>query len=69
MDVESNLSCVFPKELQQFQWYSLNHSIEMLINNHDIEFIHSQSKDDKQRYHCLQSINAFNYRIRTFHNW
>lgn len=67
--IESNTSCVFPKEFQDYQWYSLNQSIEMIITNHDIQFIHSHSKDDKQRYHCLQSFDAFNYRIRTFRNW
>lgn len=68
-DQQSNHSCTFPKDLQQSPWYSLNQTIRMFVNEGDINLINTANDDDKQRFHCLQSIDAFNYRIRTFRNW
>jgi hypothetical protein len=69
MDNELNISCIFPEDIQQYQWYSLNRTIEMLITSHDIDLINNQEKEINQRFHCLQSIDSFNYRIRSFTNW
>lgn len=41
----------------------------MLITNNDIELINSETKENLQRFHCLQSIDSNNYRIRSFKNW
>jgi hypothetical protein len=69
MDNESNMSCIFPDEFQQYEWYSLNRTIQMLITNNDIEFINHQEKENNKRFHCLKSIDLLNYRIRSFTNW
>ena len=69
MDNELNMSCQFPEDIQLFQWYSLNRTIQMLITNNDIELINEQQKETNQRFHCVQSIDSFNYRIRSFTNW
>ncbi len=69
MNNELNISCLFPDEIQQYEWYSLNQTIEMLITNNDIEFLNHQEKENNQRFHCLQSIGSLNYRIRSFTNW
>jgi hypothetical protein len=64
-----NESCIFPEEFQQHEWYSLNRTIQMIITNNDIELINHQEKGNNKRFHCIQSINSFNYRIRSFTNW
>jgi len=69
MDNQSNISCIFPDEFQQHEWYSLNHTIQMLIKTNDIEFYNHQQKENNKRFHCLQSIDLLNYRIRSFTNW
>ena len=69
MSNESNLSCVYPSEIQQYQWYSLNRTIKMIINNNDIELINFQDKQNNKRFHCLQSIKSSYYRIRSYTNW
>jgi len=69
MGNESNISCIFPDEFQQYQWYSLNGTIEMILKSTDIELINAQEKRIHQRFHCLQSMNSFNYRIQSFTNW
>ena len=66
LDQEKNMSCIFPNDLQDYQWYSLNHTIEMFITNDNIEFRNSQIK---KRFHCLQELDSSNYRIRAFTNW
>jgi len=69
MDNELNMSCIFPDEFQQYQWYSLNGTIQMLITNNDIELINHEEKENNKRFHCLQSIDLLNYRIRSFTDW
>lgn len=66
---ESNISCIFPDEFQQYEWYSLNQTIQMFIKNNDIELINSKQSHHNQRFHCLQLINSTDYRIRMFINW
>ncbi|UJR26532.1 hypothetical protein I4U23_007855 [Adineta vaga] len=65
---ESNRSCIFPKELQHSAWYSLNRSIQMVIKNTDIELFNLEKNGYNQRFHCLEDLHLFNYRIRSFTN-
>ena len=63
-DNELNMfSCLFPDDIQQYEWYSLNRTIQMLIKTNDIEFFNYQKNEINKRIHCLQSIDLFNYRI------
>lgn len=66
--IDTNNSCTFPNDIQQYQWYSLNRTIQMLINNENIELINLKTNEKYQRFHCLQTIDSTNYRIRTFTN-
>lgn len=69
MGNESNMSCTFPDEYQQYEWYSLNRTTQMIVRNNDIELINLEKNEHNQRFHCLQSINSSYFRIRTFTNW
>ncbi|CAF2042517.1 unnamed protein product [Rotaria magnacalcarata] len=65
---ESNVSCIFPDEFQQIEWYSLNRTMRMFIRNTDIELVHSQQTEYNQRFHCVQSFNSTDSLIRIFMN-
>jgi len=65
---ESNQLCIFPKEFQSYEWYSINRTIRMIIKTNDIEFI-----GINKRFHCQEIINLEKsisiYRIRSITNW
>ncbi|CAF1217230.1 unnamed protein product [Adineta steineri] len=66
---ESNISsCIFPEEFQDYEWYSLNRTIQMIIKSTDIELINLKNKGNNKRFHCLQSINSLKYQIQSFTN-
>ncbi|CAF3761022.1 unnamed protein product [Adineta steineri] len=62
-----NHDCIFPKEFQSYEWYSINRTIRMIIKNYDIEFI-----GINKRFHCQEVIHSEKsisiYRIRTLTN-
>ncbi|CAF1149498.1 unnamed protein product [Adineta steineri] len=66
---ESNISsCIFPEEFQDYEWYSLNRTIQMIIKSTDIELINLKNKGNNKRFHCLQSMNSLKYQVQSFTN-
>ena len=63
-----NQSCRFPLEFQSDEWYSINHTVRMLITPNNIELI-----GKNKRLHCQQIITAENsihlYRVQTYTHW
>lgn len=63
-----NQSCTFPLQFQSDQWYSINHTIRMMITGSNMELF-----GINKRFHCQQTmtseISTYLYRIRTFTQW
>ena len=63
-----NQSCRFPLQFQSDQWYSINHTIRMMITGSNMELF-----DINKRFHCQEIITSEQsthlYRIRTYNHW
>lgn len=65
---ESAPFCIFPTKWKDYEWYSINGTIRMIVNNTDI-----QLTGLNKRLKCHETISLdksiYTYRIQTYTNW